>query len=671
MKNKPLYPGAIALAFLVIIMMTSSCQYITGEVLTPVAEPEPTPETMPTLESWLPFEINVSTAPTHLPGERIMLGIGIVNLSSGTIIIDPFPPAIQIRSVERDKVVYSSPAGTRTCDISSDHPFIPTKDTWDQKDNNGEPVAPGWYEISYEYVIIEKNTGKRYMANPTARFQIAHPDSAMNKDLEVNQSVTAEGITVTLKRIELNAVKVAAYTFTTPPGYSLPEEHPPHEFESLMINSAAEYNVDGGTIKHVRAGGGKADAAGITLTWDEIDPIPVNAREFTFTITQLGDREGRWEFKIQLGGDNQNITVAQLISQADRYNGKVVTLDAFYFYAVMEIDALADSVSLDSSDEGKVVPVGAQILVKGDISQELQNQMYTQESPSPTNTEYFGKLRITGKFEIDDQDGQYQIDITSAEVLGWMPPPHQVGTETPAGNLQIKIENAFLGKLLKGAEVVSRKQPDSQPKLSGITDAKGIITFKDIEQGTYTFTVSLADYTEMDIRVTVTGGRTTDVAFSMARVGEAPDDVLPAPGMGPQYRANMQAQGVTNPWPPIQSTEVTLGTSSNAVQVTYRDYIESKAGQTRNNIFFIYRPGSALPSPNDTPFDVILKATDLPSGITVTQDWQWSGSATQRKKGLKIEISPQVEPGEYAFGIDVLINGQDYGTIPCSIRVVE
>ncbi|MDD4860073.1 MAG: hypothetical protein PHR56_07745, partial [Dehalococcoidales bacterium] len=37
-----------------------------------------------------------------------------------------------------------------------------------------------------------------------------------------------------------------------------------------------------------------------------------------------------------------------------------------------------------------------------------------------------------------------------------------------------------------------------------------------------------------------------------------------APGMGPQYRANMTAvrndgTHVVNPWPPVQSTEVTLG----------------------------------------------------------------------------------------------------------------
>jgi len=230
-----------------------------------------------------------------------MYGIGITNLSSGTITIDPFPPASQIKLVGQDEVVYSSVAGTRTRDIGPDYPdsWYHTKGFWDQKDNNGEQVAPGWYEISYEYVIIEQNTGKRYTANPTARFQIVHPDSAMNKDLGVNQSVTSEGITVTLERIELNAVKVTVYIFTTPPGYSLPEGHPPEQAESLGINSRAEYSVDGGITKQPVDIGGQFNKSGARLIWD-LDPIPVDAKELTFTITQLGDWEGHWEFRIPL-----------------------------------------------------------------------------------------------------------------------------------------------------------------------------------------------------------------------------------------------------------------------------------------------------------------------------------------------------------------------------------
>jgi hypothetical protein len=297
----------VCLIFVTMIVALACAPYISGTVSpnqstlsVPAGNQGPTPGRHAPLDDELPFRINVSTAPAHLPGEQIMFGVGITNSSSGTITIDPFSPAKWIKPVGQDEAVYSSPAGVRTYDIGTAPPFFPNKDTWDQKDNNGQQVALGWYEIGYEYVIIEQSTGKRYTANPTARFQIVNPDSAMNKNLGVNQSVSGENITVTLTNIEMNAAKTKIYTFTIPQGYSLPKEQPPYEMESLMTNSMAEYSVDGGIFKQVKSGGGKADTDGISLTWANLDPMPVDAREITFSITQLGDIKGRWEFKIQL-----------------------------------------------------------------------------------------------------------------------------------------------------------------------------------------------------------------------------------------------------------------------------------------------------------------------------------------------------------------------------------
>jgi flagellar hook assembly protein FlgD len=221
------------------------------------------------LESELPFEASMNTSEAcYLPGEDIMYGIGIKNMSSDKITIDPFPPAMWIKPVDQDASVYSCEAGNRIHDIETEYPmsWYHPKGVWDQKDNNGQQVAPGWYEMGYEYVIIEQSTGKRYIANPTTRFQIVDPDSALNKDLEINQSVTAEGVTITLQSIEMNAVETKIYTFTTPPEYSLTTNHPPYQMESLMTNSTAEYSVDGGSVVKIRSGGGKADAEGITLT---------------------------------------------------------------------------------------------------------------------------------------------------------------------------------------------------------------------------------------------------------------------------------------------------------------------------------------------------------------------------------------------------------------------
>ena len=647
---------------LLIVMLTSSCQYITGEVPSPVPTPEPGPE------RGIMFDRVPNVV--SLYGVRTEINLSFTNEASEPRTISPFPPEIKI--IELPDVtptvtlVRAFPLGTGERALQPGESASYSFD-WDQKNDRGEQVPPGWYSVE---VTLPTSRGS------AMRVLVLPPEGVMEKTIEVNQSKTMNGITFTLERVELTATGIKVYAFNTPPDYNLPQGPMLAPPQFMALHADAEYSVDGGDVKQAFPSGIRFLDNGMEHTWDEyLDPVPQNSHELTFRITKLGDWEGPWEFEIPLDEDtglSQDVTVSKLVAQANSYNDKVVALDAFYFYAVLESNTLADSFALDSSVEGKVVPVGAQIRVKGYISQELHNQLYTQESPSPTNTEYFGKLRITGKFEIDDTDGEYQIDITSAEVLEWMLPPPQAGAETPAGNLQIKI-SGFSDMSLQGAEVVSFKQPDGQLELRGLTDADGTVTFDDIKQGGYEFTVSLADYIQMNIKLTVTGGRTADVAFHMAHTGEAPDDLLPAPGMGPQYRANMTAvrrdgTHVVNPWPPITGTTVTFGASTDAVQINYRDYITTEAGQVRNNMFFMYRPGSG---PADTSLNVILKAIDPPSGITVTQNGGWSGPATQTKAFLKIEISQNITPGEYVFSIDVQINGEDYGTVPCTIKVTE
>lgn len=151
------------------------------------------------------------------------------------------------------------------------------------------------------------------------------------------------------------------------------------------------------------------------------------------------------------------------------------------------------------------------------------------------------------------------------------------------------------------------------------------------------------------------------------------DDIVSTPG-GLAYRANVHEQGVKNPWPPIESTEVVLGSPPDVTRVSYRDHIETKAGQTRNNIFYIYLPNVSVDDADfSRPMVVSLKATNLPTGISVSEGESWHGPDPGRRSELplKIEISPQVKPGEYSFEVSIEINSKDFGQIPCTIRVVE
>ncbi len=145
---------------------------------------------------------------------------------------------------------------------------------------------------------------------------------------------------------------------------------------------------------------------------------------------------------------------------------------------------------------------------------------------------------------------------------------------------------------------------------------------------------------------------------------EAPDDIVTPPG-GPAYRANVHQEGVENPWPPIESSEVVLGDNDDALNLTYRNYIETKAGQTRNNILYIRTPGRDIQSLN-------LYAGDIPTGIEVAERMRWhGGSPGMVVPVLLIEVSQDVEPGEYTFEIGVEINGKDYSTVPCTIKIIE
>lgn len=147
--------------------------------------------------------------------------------------------------------------------------------------------------------------------------------------------------------------------------------------------------------------------------------------------------------------------------------------------------------------------------------------------------------------------------------------------------------------------------------------------------------------------------------------GQSADDVVSAPGLGPTYRANIQQQGIRNPWPSVKTEDVILQREDVYVYVGYRDSIETKAGESRNDIV-----GVRVPSENARSPDVSLTVTNVPSGITVNQERLWGGPHAM-KQLLIIEVARDVKPGRYFIQIGLRVNGRDYGDIPLTIIVVR
>ena len=147
---------------------------------------------------------------------------------------------------------------------------------------------------------------------------------------------------------------------------------------------------------------------------------------------------------------------------------------------------------------------------------------------------------------------------------------------------------------------------------------------------------------------------------------EAADDIILTPG-GPAYRARFYQEGVVNPWPPIESSEAILEDNGNYISLHYRDYIETKVGETRNNILYLQSPGSDISS-------LKLYAIDIPTGIEVKERMRWHGpigTVLSIIPVLIIEVSQDVKPGQYTFEISLEIDGKDYGCVPCIIKIIE
>jgi len=99
--------------------------------------------------------------------------------------------------------------------------------------------------------------------------------------------------------------------------------------------------------------------------------------------------------------------------------------------------------------------------------------------------------------------------------------------------------------------------------------------------------------------------------------------------------------------------------------LNYRAFIETKAGETRNNILWLY--GTSISAKMGKA--VVFTPENLPSGIATNLEQTAISPVT--KAVMEISISAQVSTGEYTFNIRVEIDGKDYGQVPCTIKVIN
>jgi hypothetical protein len=154
-----------------------------------------------------------------------------------------------------------------------------------------------------------------------------------------------------------------------------------------------------------------------------------------------------------------------------------------------------------------------------------------------------------------------------------------------------------------------------------------------------------------------------DLSIAENSALEAPDDIIFTPGGG-TYRANVFQQGVENPWPPIESAYIGLGSGTASVNVSYRDYMETATGEVRNNIIRITKEGGF------TDNKLELYSTTVPKELKLFDGGRGVGLPGTLGAILIIEIAHDVSPGEYEIEIGIDIDGKDHGTIKCIVKVI-
>jgi hypothetical protein len=105
--------------------------------------------------------LNLEPAPeeakVYLLGEEVKTDLVFRNASSESIIVAPFPPAIQINLADTGAVVRSFPRGGESAEMAASGTLNYTL-VWDQRDDHGKQVEPGRYLILVSNVTLRKGT---------------------------------------------------------------------------------------------------------------------------------------------------------------------------------------------------------------------------------------------------------------------------------------------------------------------------------------------------------------------------------------------------------------------------------------------------------------------------------------------------------------------------------
>jgi len=289
------------------------------------------------------YSVTIDLVPSklvYMPGEPVRMELILTNDSKGKVepvIVSPLPPVVSLSrpgsmsgpAVPPGVILPRSEAGeseaVKTFPAGAGERKLATGEkvtfnlNWDQKDEDGKPVSPGWYYYESYYNFRQESADKGVGSGVRNRaFLIQYPQGAMIKTIDLNESRTVIGLPLTangatrpidvvihLKRVELNEKGVTFYATMSSPGNPFSGYN--NEGWLGHVPFTSQYVIDG-VVKEARAPSSQFLESGIEFRWgaspddpNYLDPVPVDAKELTFVIPEIRpDWAGPWEFKVQL-----------------------------------------------------------------------------------------------------------------------------------------------------------------------------------------------------------------------------------------------------------------------------------------------------------------------------------------------------------------------------------
>jgi len=178
---------------------------------------------------------------------------------------------------------------------------------------------------------------------------------------------------------------------------------------------------------------------------------------------------------------------------------------------------------------------------------------------------------------------------------------------------------------------------------------------------------------ELWVQLSAEGVGIIDQVPLVVNVIKSSDDIIPAPGMGPTYRGNIQGPGGEN----MSSVEQASVLIDNSAWLTYLDYVEAGIGGIKTVIFSIGKYETPL---EGLDLDYTLGRMEngefkpLPEEIKVSEKWSRGSPDMDRhqKTYVTIATSPEIAPGDYILYVQVTAEGRgviDY--VPLTLRILE